>query len=458
MDKFVRQLKRHQASIAVGCMGAVTYLSLFIVFYGLMYLHNWQLRYVNRTVAITLMTWMLMTGVMRSVYGGYDIGRKKNKPVISALSLGVIVTDIITYVMLQIMNVNSNNNHQLMLFGVDFPFLLLAMVIQIALIVLMVATGNRVFFALTPPAKALLILGREELRRDAVRKLSRYPMQWHITGTVIWDGTFPEEAVRQADTIFLCGLPAPVQMSVLQQCYDLHKDVIVRAELQDIMLANAQQIVLDDAPFLQMNYGKFTFGQRIVKRLGDILVSGTVLLVFSPLLAIIALCIKLDDHGPVIFHQERMSIRGRIFRICKFRTMSVKASSAETQVSATADDARITRVGRILRRTRLDELPQMWNILRGDMTLVGPRPEMLDNVKKYKQQLPAFVYREKVKAGLTGYAQIEGRYNTSPQDKLMLDLMYIEHFSIWLDIKLLFRTLTVFFKSDSTEGFGTDED
>ena len=99
------------------------------------------------------------------------------------------------------------------------------------------------------------------------------------------------------------------------------------------------------------------------------------------------------------------------------------------------------------------ELPQLANIFRGDMTLVGPRPEMLENVEKYKLQLPDFVYREKMKAGLTGYAQIEGKYNTTPEDKLMLDLMYIESFSIWLDIKLLFRTLTVFFRADSTEGF-----
>ena len=106
-----------------------------------------------------------------------------------------------------------------------------------------------------------------------------------------------------------------------------------------------------------------------------------------------------------------------------------------------------------LRRCRLDELPQLVNIFHGDMTLVGPRPEMVENVEKYKAQYPAFVYRERMKAGLTGYAQIEGKYNTTPEDKLMLDLMYIESFSIWLDVKLLFRTLTVFFKADSTEGF-----
>ena len=145
-----------------------------------------------------------------------------------------------------------------------------------------------------------------------------------------------------------------------------------------------------------------------------------------------------------------MTVGGHPFTIHKFRTMRVQ--TGEPEHSATTDDDRITKVGAFLRRTRLDELPQFWNILKGDMTIVGPRPEMLENVEKYKMELPTFVYREKMKAGLTGYAQIEGRYNTSPEDKLMLDLMYIESFSLWSDVRLLFRTFTVIFKKDSTEG------
>ena len=130
----------------------------------------------------------------------------------------------------------------------------------------------------------------------------------------------------------------------------------------------------------------------------------------------------------------------------------------DMQTSITVHDPRITRVGAFLRRFRLDELPQFFNILIGDMSLVGPRPEMMANVARYKIELPAFVYREKMKAGLTGYAQIEGRYNTTAEDKLMLDMMYIESFSIWLDIKLLLRTFTVLTKKDSTQGFSQAPD
>ena len=133
--------------------------------------------------------------------------------------------------------------------------------------------------------------------------------------------------------------------------------------------------------------------------------------------------------------------------------MKVDNSGRENQVSTAINDPRITRVGKVLRRFRMDEIPQFINVLKGEMSLVGPRPEMISNIGRYKSQLPDFVYREKMKAGITGYAQIEGRYNTTPEDKLMLDLMYIESFSVWLDVKLLMRTVTVLFKHDSTEGF-----
>ena len=173
----------------------------------------------------------------------------------------------------------------------------------------------------------------------------------------------------------------------------------------------------------------------------------------SPFFAVISILIKAEDHGPVIFSQPRVTADGRTFIIRKFRTMIPQSSQTDIQVSVAVDDPRITRIGSFLRRYRLDELPQFFNILIGDMSLVGPRPEMMANVARYKTKLPAFVYREKMKAGLTGYAQIEGRYNTSAEDKLMLDMMYIESFSVWLDIKLLLRTFTVLLKKESTQGF-----
>ena len=219
------------------------------------------------------------------------------------------------------------------------------------------------------------------------------------------------------------------------------------------LAVSASQVILDDAPLLEMRADGMTLGQKIIKRGADIVLSALALLVLSPLMLLIALAIRVEDGGNVIFRQKRLTADGKTFTICKFRTMRRGSGGA----SARDADDRVTHVGRFLRRWRLDELPQFWNILRGDMSLVGPRPEMLENITRYKRDLPEFQFRERMKAGLTGYAQIEGRYNTSPEDKLALDLFYIEGFSLWTDMKLLLRTVTVFFRPDATQGFPPED-
>ncbi len=183
----------------------------------------------------------------------------------------------------------------------------------------------------------------------------------------------------------------------------------------------------------------------------DIVIASVLLVITSPILLVSAVCIKKNDGGSVFFRQKRATANGRVFEIYKFRTMKENVENR----SAVKDDDRITSVGRVLRKYRIDELPQLLNIVRGDMSLVGPRPEMLENVEDYEKELPEFRYRLRMKAGLTGYAQVFGKYNTSSKDKLMLDLMYIENYSLIRDIQLLFQTLMVIFKAEeSTEAFG----
>ena len=453
MKRLFRRLARHRSALLMTFFRLLTYTCLVALFFGLMSIHNWYLLHPSRTLATTLLTFFTMLVVMNAVYGGYAVGKKKSKPVISSMSLSIIATDLISYLQLQIMNVNENNNDHLVLFGPDFPLLLLCMVLQIAVIIFWVRLGNNMYFSINPPQRCLLVLGHECERTYLLRKLDVYRLQWQITSTLLYDDPHLEEQLAQVDTVIVGGVPEDRRNGLLLTCYAHQKNVLCHAALEDIMVSNGKQTIADDAPFLEIPAAHMTLNQRIIKRLMDLTVSGLGLVLFSPVMALIALAIYLEDRGPVIFRQQRVTLRGRIFTIYKFRTMRMQDENAPEQHSAAKDDPRITRVGRLLRRTRLDELPQLVNIFRGDMTLVGPRPEMVENVTRYKAELPDFVYREKMKAGLTGYAQIEGKYNTSPEDKLMLDLMYIESFSIWLDIKLLFRTLTVFFRSDSTEGF-----
>lgn len=454
MNTLRRRLKRHRSALTVGLLRVMVYGGLFVLFFGLMSINNWQLRNPSRTLATTLLTYVAMSAAMHTVYGGYDVGRKKSKPLISAMSLSAMVTDLVSYLQLQIMNVNDANNAHLVLFGSDFGWLLLCMALQVLLIFGMAYWGNRTFFSMNPPQRCLVVTADAAELAAMRRKIGRYGLQWQIADEARWDEKNLRERIARADVVFLGSeVPNAARMALMQCCYDLHRDVMCKAKLQDIMLSSAHQTIVDDAPFLEMDYAKMTLAQRCMKRGMDIVLSAAVLAALSPLLAVIAACIRAEDGGPVVFRQQRMTVGGRVFTINKFRTMKPSAGQEAHPVSAEAGDDRITRVGRVLRRFRLDELPQFWNILKGDMTLVGPRPEMLENVERYKRELPAFAYREKMKAGLTGYAQIEGRYNTTPEDKLMLDLMYIENFSMWEDVKLIFRTLTVFFKPDSTEGF-----
>ena len=452
MSSETRSFHQTKSDLLIGVMALCLYFMLGSAFFWFMSVYSIFLRVINRTLATTLLTFCAMSFAMHAVYGGFDVGRKKSKPVISAMIAGTFFTDIITYLQLEIMNVNENNNTHLVLFGPDFPMLLLCMVVQAVIIIVFVRFGNELYFYFHPPRSCLIILGSPSQEEEIRRKIGRYRLQWRVDDAVMYNVPDLESRIDKADVVFLAQVPAGAKFPLLKMCYDDRKDVMSKAQLQDIMLCNARPAIVDDAAFLSMEYNKASLFQRFVKRVADI-VSLLALLFFSPFLAVISLLIKLEAGGPVIFRQARLTADGRTFTIRKFRTMVPHSEDENFQTSITVDDPRITKIGSFLRKYRLDEIPQFFNILIGDMSLVGPRPEMMANVARYKMELPAFVYREKMKAGLTGYAQIEGRYNTSAEDKLMLDMMYIESFSVWLDIKLLLRTFTVLLKKESTQGF-----
>ena len=181
------------------------------------------------------------------------------------------------------------------------------------------------------------------------------------------------------------------------------------------------------------------------------------LIILSPVLLITALAIKIEDKGPVIYKQERVTRNGRKFMMLKFRSMIVDAEADGKPHPAGENDPRITKTGSFIRACRIDELPQLINILKGDMSIVGPRPERVEHVEKYSKLIPEFDFRLKMKGGLTGYAQVYGKYNTSPLDKLKLDLTYITNYSLLTDVQIIFETLKILFLKESTEGFDKNE-
>ena len=218
------------------------------------------------------------------------------------------------------------------------------------------------------------------------------------------------------------------------------------------MIRGDKTIPLFDTPLLLVKGTGLTPAQRVGKRAMDIILCAIAMIPAAPVMLLVAAAIKLEDGGPVFFKQKRMTRNGREFDILKFRSMIVDAEKYAGAVLATEHDPRITKVGRFIRATRLDELPQILNILKGDMSIVGPRPERKVLADEICKEVPEFAYRLKVRGGLTGYAQIYGKYNTSAYDKLRLDLMYIENYSLLLDIKLIVLTLRIIFSKDSTEG------
>lgn len=266
------------------------------------------------------------------------------------------------------------------------------------------------------------------------------------------------EEILQYDDVLINDVPAEIRNDILKFCYARGIRVYAVPKISDVLVRGAEDIQLFDTPLMLIKGKGLSKTQRFVKRLMDIVLSGVGLLVMSPIMLIVALAIKIEDGGPVFYRQRRATRDFREFDILKFRSMIVDAEKGGEVIPAVGRDPRITKVGRVIRAARVDELPQILNILKGDMSIVGPRPERLEHVKKYSEEVPEFGYRLKVKGGLTGYAQIYGKYNTGAYDKLRLDLMYIEQYSIWLDIKLILMTLRIMFQKESTEGFDAAEE
>ncbi len=264
------------------------------------------------------------------------------------------------------------------------------------------------------------------------------------------------EKISRYEGVVIGDIPTPFRNKILKYCYEKSVRTYTSPKISDILIRSAESQHLFDTPILLSRNVGLTFEQRLVKRGLDLVISSAALFIFLPVMAVTAAAIKFEDNGPVFFKQKRATLDGQVFEVLKFRSMVVDAEREGASVPATKGDPRITRVGRLIRAARIDELPQLLNILKGEMSLVGPRPERLEHVEKYSKEIPEFSYRLKVKAGLTGYAQVYGKYNTTAYDKLKLDLTYIQNYSIRLDIEILFQTVKILFMKDSTEGFSEE--
>ncbi len=407
----------------------------------------------TRTSIVTLGVFTIVYFMMNMIYGGFDIGKRKSKPIIYSLILSLFFTDFAAHFFMCVMNVTVVNSGK---FVYEYPILLISIyIIQVFLTVIFTYLGNYFYFCINKPDDCIIITRKGESVDSILPKIKRYKKQYNITEIVYLNDKDILEKINDTDIVFFYNLSVSERNSLVEYCYHLKKDIYYSVELSDIVSSSSNRVYFDDKSMVRAPIPRLTFEQRILKRFMDLAISALGLILTSPLLLIVAILIKAEDHGPVFYKQERFTYGGKIFKVIKFRSM--KAEVGDIHLSATKDDDRITRIGHFIRKFRIDELPQLINVIKGEMSIVGPRPEMIENVVKYTKELPEFAYRQRAKAGLTGMAQIYGKYNTSPKDKLIFDLTYINQYSIWLDVKLIFRTLLVLLTPDSsTEGFDSN--
>ena len=374
----------------------------------------------------------LLIWLFFKVYGGFKLGYLKKTDMLYSQLISMCCVNTVTYFLISLIG-----RH----FMDAVPIVVLTFT-DFGIIAIWTLLAGKFYFFVYPPRKLIIIYGSSQAA-SLVLKMSQRVDKYMICESV--SVSEPQEKVMELilkyEGVIICDIPGEQRNDYLKFCFEHSKRAYIAPKISDIIIRGAEDIRLFDTPLmLCRNYG-LDFEDRLVKRIFDIVFSLITIILTTPLMIAAAIAVKLCDGGPVFYRQKRLTINGREFNVLKFRSMIVDAEKDGKPRLASDVDDRITPVGKVIRKCRLDELPQLFNILKGDMSVVGPRPERPELTEKYKEDMPEFSYRLKVKAGLTGYAQVTGVYDTLPYDKLKMDLMYIENFSMRLDIQIIFMTL-----------------
>lgn len=324
--------------------------------------------------------------------------------------------------------------------------------LQILIIVGVIFILNRFFAKYDSPRKVVIVYGKEDYI-DFLKKIKAKAFRYEVKGC--FDEGAPmdiiKDTIKECASVYLYDVDREIKKELILYCNRIGKDIYLTQDVEDLITMGFDVSHTFDTPFIRTKRVPVKWYYPFVKRAIDIVCAGFALVVLSPVFLIVAIAIKSYDKGPVFYKQIRLTQGHKEFEIYKFRSMITDAEKGGARL-ASQNDSRITPVGKIIRATRIDELPQLINILKGDMAIVGPRPERPEIEKQYLEELPEFGLRLQVKAGLTGYAQVFGKYNTTPLDKLKLDLLYINQRCLALDLKLILYTVKIIFIPESTEG------
>ena len=381
-------------------------------------------------------------------YGGLKIGYLKRGNIIYSHILSLFIVNTIGYFILALIDKRFHS---------PVSFILLTVVDGI-IVCIWVFLFQWIYGVLFPPRRLLVVYGVRPVF-SIMEKIGARDDKYVIGGSISIDEGIDKimEKAKEFEGIVVGDVPSHDRNLILKKCYDSSIRVYMIPKISDILVRSSTNLNLFDTPILLSKNEGLQIDQMAVKRFIDIVVSLIGIILTSPLFVMFGAAIHLADRGPIFYTQTRLTIDGKLFKIYKFRTMRVDAEKDGVARLAGEGDNRITDVGKILRATRLDELPQLFNIIKGEMSLVGPRPERPEIAAEYMEDLPEFAMRLKMKAGLTGYAQVHGKYNTTPYDKLKLDLHYIRNYSLWMDLILIVLTPKVLFMKESTEGVGEGE-
>lgn len=392
---------------------------------------------------LVILVYCMIQLLLNRTYNAYDIGSSKTWSLFYSLCLADGV-GLAIYILIMWIG----------WWDIPNPFPLMAVFgVQIVWNAVWSIAVNKLYFRLHKAKKTALIYA-DESDLTKLDEIKRYRTKFEVVKHVR-NPKGIEDIKKELDgisTVFVCGIDATLRNELTEYLIDTGITGYFVPYVGDVILAGAKNMHLFSIPTMCVSRSELSPEYLLFKRSMDIIVSVCSLIFLSPIMILTAIAIKLCDGGPVLYKQERLTKDRKVFRILKFRSMYVDAEKDGVARLATAFDSRITPVGRLIRACRIDELPQLLNILKGDMTIVGPRPERPEIAQEYEKTMPSFALRLQVKAGLTGYAQVYGRYNTLPYDKLQMDLLYINSMSIVRDIHLMFATVKILFMKDSTQG------
>jgi len=442
-----KRMYRFASSVAALVMQSIPFAVLWMHYYNdpNRITQSFALRGNWLVIGIYIVLLLMFT----NVYGGFKIGYQKSESLILSEGITLFATNFLMYVIIALLA------RKLVVF---WPMALL-FALQLLATAVLAYILTKIYDINFPPRKLVMVYGEYRESAETLRgKMNAMVEKYRVETMVHQSEEFEKirALIDESQGVVLIDVDTHLRNTILKYCYARSIRVYVAPNVSDIFLKSAENLHFFDTPLLLLRNTGLSIEQKLAKRLMDLFISGLGIIVTSPVMLLVSAAIKLYDGGPVFFRQARATCGGKVFRITKFRSMIVDAEKEGYSIPATEKDPRITPVGRFIRATRIDELPQLFDIFRGDMSVVGPRPERVEHVEKYTEEIPEFAYRLKVKGGLTGYAQIYGKYNTTAYDKLKLDLMYIQNYSILLDIKLILMTIKIMFMKESTEGFSAE--